>query len=199
MLAFMPWTPRPATPAEDDATLARRAAAHDAQALESIYRRNAPAVYRYALALGGNPVWAADATQAAFVALVERKVDFDPARGSLAACLAGVARHHLLVQWRERAWPDDDVAPAELDEASPEELLVARQDVQSLRAAMARLPWPQREAIVLVDLQQRSYEEAAAIAGVELNTLRTRLHRGRARLAQWLAEPTRAPDGANTT
>jgi len=43
-----------------------------------------------------------------------------------------------------------------------------------------------REALVLVDLQERSYAEAAQVAGVELNTLRTRLHRGRARLADLL-------------
>jgi RNA polymerase sigma-70 factor (ECF subfamily) len=39
---------------------------------------------------------------------------------------------------------------------------------------------------VLVDLQLRPYAVAAAIAGIELNTLRTRVHRARTRLAQAL-------------
>jgi RNA polymerase sigma-70 factor, ECF subfamily len=42
------------------------------------------------------------------------------------------------------------------------------------------------EAVVLVDLQDRPYAEAAAIVGVPVNTLRTRLHRGRLRLAELL-------------
>lgn len=70
---------------------------------------------------------------------------------------------------------------------SPEAVLVRHQAVDAVRAALRRLPWAQREAVVLVDLQERSYQQAAAIAGVELNTLRTRLHRARARLAELLA------------
>ena len=52
--------------------------------------------------------------------------------------------------------------------------------------ALRQLPVAFREAVVLVDLQERPYAEAAQIAGIELNTLRTRLHRGRARLAALL-------------
>jgi len=50
--------------------------------------------------------------------------------------------------------------------------------------------------IVLVDLQERAYAEAARIAGVELNTLRTRLHRGRARLLAALQDESRPPSSA---
>jgi len=189
MLALMPFATRRAA-ADDDAALAAQVAARDGAALERLYRREAGGVYRYLLALAGNPAWAADATQEAFVALVERRAGgFDAARGSLAAYLAGVARHHLLAQWRARPAADDD-DPAELPDGGldPEAMLVRRQSVEGLRAALSRLPWPQREAIVLVDLQQRPYAEAAAIAGAELNTLRTRLHRGRAQLARLLGD-----------
>jgi RNA polymerase sigma-70 factor (ECF subfamily) len=51
---------------------------------------------------------------------------------------------------------------------------------------MRALPAPFREALVLVDMQERPYAEAAAIAGIELNTLRTRLHRARLKLAALL-------------
>ncbi|MFO1266575.1 MAG: sigma factor-like helix-turn-helix DNA-binding protein [Rubrivivax sp.] len=76
------------------------------------------------------------------------------------------------------------------DAATPEALLVRTQEVQALWAALRALPAVFREAVVLVDLQERPYAEAAQIAGIELNTLRTRLHRARARLARLLgAEP----------
>ena len=52
-----------------------------------------------------------------------------------------------------------------------------------VRAALRQLPAPFREAVVLVDLQERPYAEAARIAGVQINTLRTRLHRARGKLA----------------
>lgn len=168
----------------------------DRQAIATLYEAEAPRVYRYALALSGNPSWAADATQDAFVALALRPEGYDATRGPLGAWLAGVARHALAAQWRqaqghepladddEAAMPGDDGAP------SPEQLLVRAQDDEALWDALRRLPAPFREAIVLVDLQERPYAEAAAIAGVELNTLRTRVHRGRQRLAALLG-----PDG----
>ncbi len=190
MLAFMPWTPRSARCAatEDDSALAARVAAGDARALDALYRRDADAVYRYALALAGNPAWAADATQDAFIAFTQYPQGFDAALGSLAAYLAGMARHRLLRIARE-APPatteadDDDDATTPSTPVTPESLLVARQDGATLWAALRGLPWAQREALVLVDVQQWSYAAAAAIAGIPLNTLRTRLHRARLGLA----------------
>lgn len=200
MLRFLP--PSTATAgSSDDAMLARRIAAGERSALEEAYRREAAAVYRYALAMCGIPAWAADATQDAFVALASGASTFDAGRGSLGAWLAGVARHGLVAQWRRAArdaaleGPDDGEGAAggtaadalgEGVEESPEALLVREQDGARVLAALRRLPFAQREALVLVDLQERTYDEAARIAGIELNTLRTRLHRGRARLAQWL-------------
>jgi RNA polymerase sigma-70 factor (ECF subfamily) len=128
------------------------------------------------------------------MALAARPQGFDPHRGTgLGAYLAGIARHHWLALRRGQgpglnAGGDEPTATEHLpaDEASPEQLLVQRQTVAGVHAALARLPWVFREAVVLVDLQGRAYAEAAEIAGCELNTLRTRLHRGRARLADLL-------------
>jgi RNA polymerase sigma-70 factor (ECF subfamily) len=84
--------------------------------------------------------------------------------------------------------PLDDTAE---DEADPMPASDARlhdeQQHSQLWAAIRRLSWPQREAIVLVDLQERPYDDAAAIAGISVDVLRTRLHRARQRLADLLA------------
>ena len=82
----------------------------------------------------------------------------------------------------------DDDAHAEQahDVASPEQLLVRAQSTRELWQALDALPFIYREPVVLVDLQERSYLDAARIAGIELNTLRTRLHRARLRLAHLL-------------
>ena len=171
----------------------RRLAEGDAQALAPLYQRESPAVYRYALALCGNAAWAADAVQEAFLQLMQRPQGFDPARGSLGAYLAGTVRHRLLAQWREPAadLSSEDDRPVEGD-GSPETLLVRRQHADAVWDAIRALPWPFREALILVDLQDRPYAEAAQIAGVELNTLRTRLHRARQRLARSLGAGEKA-------
>jgi RNA polymerase sigma-70 factor, ECF subfamily len=197
-MPFIPW-PRRALP--DDAALVARVRAGDREALALIYAKESPAVYRYALAVCGNSGWADDAMQEAFIALATRAEGFDAGKGSLGGWLAGVARHTLLAQWRsaqqheplhERGghnhddWGsdrDDDEGPGV---ASTDAVLVRRQDTEALWAAIRALPWPFREALVLVDLQERPYEQAAAIAGIEINTLRSRLHRARAKLAAQL-------------
>ena len=198
MLSFVSRSVRRLSPspgAPSAATLMARLAAGDTTALEAIYRIEAGAVYRFALALSGNAAWAADATHDAFVALADRPGGFDAARGSLAAYLAGMARHALLAQYRQARslvpWPADDdeadgLAGRTDGPASPEALLVQEQDSHRVWDAIRALPFGFREALVLVDLQGRSYAEAAGIAGVETNTLRTRLHRGRLKLAQIL-------------
>jgi len=192
----MPLIPWPHRAPPDDAALVARVRAGDREALGIVYAKESAAVYRYALAISGNSGWADDAMQEAFVALATRADGFDAAKGSLGGWLAGVARHALLAQWRsaQQHEPLADHDPHfdgdDNDEhchgpgvASTDAVLVRRQDTEALWAAIRALPWPFREALVLVDLQERPYEQAAAIAGIEINTLRSRLHRARARLA----------------
>jgi RNA polymerase sigma-70 factor (ECF subfamily) len=194
----MPLISWPQRPPQDDATLVARVRAGDRDAMAAIYGRESGAVYRYALALSGNPDWAGDAMQEAFIALATRAENFDAAKGSLGAWLAGVARHWLLAQWRaahQHAPLDDAQGDDAPGVASTDAVLVRRQDIDALWTAVRALPWPFREALVLVDLQERPYEQAAAIAGIEINTLRSRLHRARARLAALLNETAPATTG----
>lgn len=179
----------PAAAQADDGVLLARLAAGDADALALLYRRESGSVYRYALALAGDEAAALDAVQEAFAQLLRGPQGYQAGRGSLGAYLAGMARHQLLNHWRDarRHVPlDDALDDAEATPASDARLAQAQQQ-DGLWAAIRRLSWPQREAIALVDLQERSYEEAAAIAGVSTDVLRTRLHRARQRLAELLA------------
>lgn len=184
--------PAAASAASDDAALLARLADGDAEALALVYRRESGSVYRYALALAGDEATALDAVQEAFAQLLRGPQAYQSGRGSLGAYLAGMARHQLLNQWRDarRHVPLDDSLDsddgADAMPASDNRLYQAQQQ-DGLWAAIRALSWPQREAIVLVDLQERSYEDAAAIAGVSVDTLRTRLHRARQRLADLLA------------
>jgi RNA polymerase sigma-70 factor (ECF subfamily) len=213
MLADMSWLTRLGFVADaqgrraDEAALLARVLRGDAQALALLYRRESGPVYRYALALVGDEAAALDAMQEAFTQLLLNPQGFEPGRGTLGAYLAGIARHQLLARWRDAKRfvalideVDDEAADDEktgVDAAgaglSAEQRLVDAQRSEQLWSAVRRLAWSQREALVLVDLQERSYEEAAAVAGTRVDVLRSRLHRARARLAELLAAPQGEP------
>jgi RNA polymerase sigma-70 factor, ECF subfamily len=174
--------------------LMRRLGAGDVGAWDTIYREHSARVFRYCLAMSHDADLAADATQDAFVNFATNRAGFDPDRGALQGYLMGVARHAVLALLRERRrWvQDESVLQAAMDASSdvapsPQEVSLRNESAQAVLQALQSLPMAFREAIVLVDLQELSYQEAASLAGIELNTLRTRVHRGRKRLAELLS------------
>ena len=62
-------------------------------------------------------------------------------------------------------------------------------NVRSVWQAFARLPEPQRAAILLVSVEEMSYQEAAAVLDIPMGTLMSRIHRGRERLRQLMENP----------
>ena len=77
------------------------------------------------------------------------------------------------------------------DGATPEAALIAKTDAARLSAAIARLPAPFREALVLRDIQGLSYREIADITAVPIGTVMSRLARGRTRLVKLMSHPPR--------
>jgi RNA polymerase sigma-70 factor (ECF subfamily) len=72
----------------------------------------------------------------------------------------------------------DDIAPAAAVQANAMDVLTLR----DLEAALAKLPGEQRQVILLVGLEGLAYEEVAAVLGVPVGTVRSRLSRGRDQL-----------------
>lgn len=174
-----------------DAALAARVACGDPGALTPLYQRHRGAVYRFALLWSGSAGVAADVAQDVFVHLLSHADDYDAARGPLQPWLLGIARNfvHRRSGVDSRYVANDEEVEArvpDLDRAPPDEALDAQRDVDRLRAAVAALPPHYRDVLVLVELAERSYAEAAAICGCELNTVRSRLFRARALIARWL-------------
>ena len=187
-----------------DAALAARLACGDARALDPLYRRHRNSVYRFALLWSGAAAVAADVAQDVFLHLLTHADDFDPTRGPLQPWLLGIARNFVRrrtgLQARDDARDDaldaDDSGAAAASaglaappSAAPDDALAARRDVARLRHAIAALPPHYRDVLVLVEIAERSYAEAAAICGCELNTVRSRLSRARALLARALDLP----------
>jgi len=183
-----------------DAALAARVACGDAAALAPLYERHKGQVFRFALFWSGSAATAADVTQDVFVHVLTRARDYDPARGPLSPWLLGIARNlvHRRIGFDARFVSDDAPEPPApvLDAATPEEVVSSKGEIARLHAAIAALPPHYRDVLVLVELAERSYVDAAAICGCELNTVRSRLHRARALLARWLDPSTDVADMA---
>jgi len=73
------------------------------------------------------------------------------------------------------------------DGETPETKLIAEADAASLHAAIAALPTPYRETMILRDSQELSYREIAAVTGVPIGTVMSRLARARRRVIATLA------------
>jgi RNA polymerase sigma-70 factor (ECF subfamily) len=204
-----------------DGLLLRRMMAGDEEAFAEVYRRAHPAIYRFALHMTGNAGVAEDVTQEVFMTLIRNPRRFDPARGTLGGFLFGIARNHLRKRWEQDrrlvpftgdAGDLGDTVPGSSGSARaasgngaygngndhsrpvtvPDELLLG-ESIDRLRHAISTLPENYREVVVLCELEEMSYEEAASLLGCPVGTVRSRLHRARAILVEKLrdARPVR--------
>jgi RNA polymerase sigma-70 factor (ECF subfamily) len=141
----------------------------------------------------GMPAVADDVTQEVFLAVIRDAGRYERGR-SVAAWLCGIARNHALrrLQKDRTVVPLDDDA-AELGPPAPDTDpladLTRAEGIDALRRAVLGLPVQYREAVVLCDLQEMSYADAAAALGCAMGTVRSRLHRGRRLLAGMLRQP----------
>jgi len=170
-----------------DDSLLRLANAGQEEAFVELYRRRQTQIYRFALHMSGNTALAEEVTQEVFLSLIRNSETFDAARGSLAAYLHGIARNHMLrILERDRPYVamEDDTVPS--NEDTPLGDLTRSETIESVRQAVLSLPANYREAVVLCDLQEVSYADAAVLLEVPIGTVRSRLSRGRAMLVEKL-------------
>jgi RNA polymerase sigma-70 factor (ECF subfamily) len=194
----------PENPQPELALLARMKRGDEA-AFVALYRRHKDAVYRLALLYSGSASSAADVTQETFVHLMTQPNQFDPARGTIGAWLCGVARNLVRKQFagREDATDPadlaDDAAPLEqhVDHDTPLERILRNEAAEQVRRALAAVAPHYRDVLILCELSELSYAEAAQVCGIEIGTVRSRLSRARAQLAERLARHApSAHDGA---
>ena len=159
----------------------------DREAFAELYRRRQSNVYRFALQMSGAREVAEDVTQEVFMVLMRKAGNYDEQRGSVNAFLLGIARNHLLRRLkRERLLlPIDEAMNTTRGEEQLEELS-RRETIKSVQKAVLSLPEHYREVVVLCELQEMSYVEAAAVLECAVGTVRSRLHRARTMLIQRL-------------
>jgi RNA polymerase sigma-70 factor, ECF subfamily len=189
-----------------DIELLRLMMAGDEDAFTALYRRRQGGVYRFALHMSGSATIAEDVTQEVFMTLLREAANYDPARGSIAAYLYGIARNHVLrrlerdrcfIPIADNAEDNDSRIPENLiAQGDPLSDLTHNEMIGAVRQAVLALPAHYREVVVLCELHEMSYAEAAAALGCAVGTIRSRLHRARALLIEKL-RATNQPDSAS--
>jgi len=197
-----------------DGDLLRQLKAGNEEAFLTLYRRRQGGIYRFALHMSGDPGVAEEVTQEVFMALVRNPEQYEPERGSVAAFLYGVARNHVLRQIeRDRRYlplTEDSTDDSEgvwgasfvgLDDPLAD--LARAETIERVRQGVLALPPAYREVVVLCDLQELDYAEAARVLGCPVGTVRSRLHRARTLLMRKLrgwqqGEPNHRPHPAVT-
>jgi RNA polymerase sigma-70 factor (ECF subfamily) len=170
-----------------DAELLARIQAGCEASFTALFRRHRPAVFRFAYAMTGDAASADEIVQEVFLSLLRQPSAWRPDRGPLEAFLHGIARNWV----RRRAERESRYVPAlDAEEVEPAagalDGLVSGERADLLRKAVLSLPELYREALVLCDLEELSYEEASRRIGCPVGTVRSRLSRARALVASKL-------------
>jgi RNA polymerase sigma-70 factor (ECF subfamily) len=155
--------------------------------LDAIYAENAPFLTRVLIRLVGDGPQVDDLLQETFIVAHRKRASFD-GRSAVRTWLYGIAAHlsmrhgRGLGRWR-RALGIFAEQPTRVP-ANPVDELERAQAAQLLRATLERLPFKQREVVVLYELEELDGDAIAVLLGIPINTVWTRLHHGRKRLQE---------------
>jgi RNA polymerase sigma-70 factor, ECF subfamily len=172
---------------EADDALAAAAANGDRDALDALLRRHAGLVNAVCRRVLAHPEDAQDATQEALIAIARKIHTFD-GRARFTTWCYRVATNAALDEARRRArrpLPVDVVPEPRHGSSAIEDLVADQLDVD---AAMAQLSPDHRAAVALRDLVGLDYAEIGEVLGLAPGTVRSRIARGRAALADHLTE-----------
>ncbi len=153
-------------------------------ALDRTIRDIAPRVLRYGVARTGDVSAGEDVAQESLEALVRHWRRSGPPESPEAFVFSIARRRAMRAVIRRRLWvPIEHAFGRRAHAPDPEAQAVARAEHGRVRAALARLPRTDREALLLVALGQMSSAEAAVALGLSLSATKMRIHRARKRLA----------------
>ncbi len=168
-----------------DQRLAARCRRGDRQAFCQVYETYVGDLLGLAASLLGDAGLAEDVVQDVFVGFARGAATFrltGSLRGYLATCAANRARDVIRRRQRrlEAALPDGD--PIDTGDKGPLASAIEKEQHEQLRAALATLPYEQREAIILRLHGQMRFSQIAAVQNVPLKTVQSRYRYGLERL-----------------
>ncbi|MEO5961583.1 MAG: RNA polymerase sigma factor [Opitutaceae bacterium] len=182
-----------------ESELVHAARHHAPEAWDTLLKRHQLPLYTYVAELLRNDTAALDIVQETFAAAVRHVATLrDDTR--FASWLFGIAHQKCVQHWRRARRTEDIFSPNENEDAQsdwpdadgedPRNLLLRRESADEFFALLARLPPPQRAALLLHVIEDFSLEEIATIAAVPVGTVKSRLHHAKRALRQ-LVEASR--------
>lgn len=175
---------RAAKPRADDAQLMKRIARGDRQALSELYACYQRTLFAYLLQLTPDYGLAEELLQDTLVAVWKSARSFE-GRSSVLTWLIGIARRQAHNTLRQRSLPTADLAELEClpaPDLEPEAFALASVDRDELTQAFRRLAPVHREVLLLVFVQELSYQETATVLEVPVGTVKSRLSNARCAL-----------------
>ena len=178
--------PVPASRFEDLLKRLERAFAELGVREEEAFRREflelTPRLQRFAMSLTKNPAAADDLVQDTMLRAWRSRGRFE-AGTNLGAWLFTIMRNALYSQHRKRSHEAGENGMDFADRLATLPEQPGHLDLQDANAALAQLPDPMRKALVLVAIDNLSYEEAATVMGCRIGTVKSRVWRAREQLA----------------
>lgn len=184
-----------------DAELLELAVAGEEKAFVLLYERLKVSIFRYAFYMTNSKTAAEEVTQELFIALLKNAKRYQASQGEVSAFAFGIARNLVRrVRRRERAYealPSQDALEklSRFGAGEPEILpaqMIRDQTVERVQAAISSLPDRYRQVVVLCDLCELAYAEAASRLRCPVGTVRSRLNRAHSLLARKLKPAKKA-------
>ena len=180
--------------------LIARARRGDAEAFERIFEEHHRFVYRFLYSMVGDAPRAEELTQETFLRAY-RGLDGLQGAAKLSTWLCGIARNTALNEIRSRRKERgnvsvDEIAAVAADDraTAPDQHMLSSELGRVIRTALDRLDEDKRAVFTLKVLQQKSYDEIAAITGSSVSKLKTDLHRAKADMRRTLRPYVEASD-----
>jgi len=145
-----------------------------------------PALRAFAVSLSGSMDKADDLVQETILRAIANIDSFEPGT-NLPAWLFTILRNLFRSDYRKRRREVEDIDGRYTDSLKSYPTQDTRMEFHELRAALAKLPEDQREAVILVGASGFSYQEAADVCGCAVGTIKSRVNRARARLADLMS------------
>lgn len=172
----------------DEAAIIRRVLEGDTDGFRLLLERYERPVVRMIANVTGDTQTCEDLAQDVFLTAFAKLKAFDPARSRFSTWLLTIARNKAINALKKKRPRALAVPPERLDNVTPAETIAQRETSVELDRALMALPSRQRRAFVLVEFEGLPYEQAAQIEATRVGTIKSRVHRAKARLAEVLRD-----------
>ncbi len=166
----------------DDLAAIKRVIAGDTASFRVLVERYQGAVFCMVRNLLPHPNDYEDIAQEVFLAAYTRLGSYDPGRAAFSTWLLTIARNKCLNALKRQKPIVTNGLPEKADQRTPQTNMAEEELSQQLDVALASLPFEQKMAFVLSEVQGFSYEEIGQIEGVSLGTVKSRISRAKEKL-----------------